>query len=116
MEKVYDAMLNVFEIILDTEKISPSVILARLPLIIEKVEELGKGTMTGIEKKLMVISVLKKFISRSSLSDDEREDLMVFIDQALPLIIDAVVYAYNSKFFIKIKNSLKRRCKGCFKC
>ena len=70
----------------------------------------GYPTLTGADKKRLVIDVLTKLVSDSGLvSAEQQEAARAFIQHSLPNMIDMVVNAYQHK--IKLKK-VGQRC-GC---
>jgi len=81
-------------------------IVINLMQLVEKYPDL-----TGEQKKLLVIHVIKKFIK--DITDKEEEEvLLTFVDIFLPTLIDTLVSVDKKEILIKIKKNFS----SCFPC
>jgi hypothetical protein len=74
------------------------------------------GGLTGAQKKQLVISVIRKFITEEIEDRDLARDLSVFAELTLPPLIDEFVALNNSETRIKIKSCISKILKKCFCC
>ena len=74
------------------------------------------GGLTGPQKKNLVVSVIKKFITEEVADSDLAANLKVFADLTLPTIIDSFVSLNNGETRIKVKNCLATVFKKCLSC
>ena len=74
------------------------------------------GGLNGAQKKQLVISVIRKFITEEIEDRDLARDLSVFADLTLPPLIDEFVALNNSETRIKIKSCISKILKKCFCC
>lgn len=111
--KLYKDIRGIF----GQEKLTSHKIIVLTPRIVKFVQEVGAvRKMSGVEKKELLLSVVRKMIEESDdLSEDEKSELQLFIDLMFPLMIDAIVYAYKSDAFKKIKSSTKKCLGSCMK-
>lgn len=62
-------------------------------------------TLTGVEKKRLVIAILQKAVEESGLSDEEKVVTLMVVDQVVPDVIDLVVSAAKGNLGLNIKES-----------
>lgn len=67
--------------------------------------------LTGIQKKNLVIYVVKKFIEDKT-DKEEEEVLLTFVDIFLPTLIDTLVSIDKKEIVIKLKKTFS----SCFSC
>jgi len=85
------------------EKITPAnliVIATELMQIVEKY----KG-LTGPQKKMLVINVIKKVVNSQIDSDETKNTLNTIIDLTLPVVIDNLISAMNGEIKFNKENS-----------
>ena len=89
------------------------IIASELIQIVEKY----KG-MTGSQKKMLIISSVKRVINEQEDSVEERAALNIIIDQTLPILIDSMVGAINGamKFIKENKQTIIKKLKSIFCC
>lgn len=80
---------------LDLESIVPIAI-----NLITFVEGLGK--LSGLEKKRIVIDVIKDYVSKNT-KDPQKADLLAFISLTLPGLIDNIIDLSTGKIQIRVK-------------
>lgn len=98
------------------EKITVQKLIILTPKIISIVQEVGAiRKLNGLEKKDLFFETIGKIIEESDLNKDEKEALDIFVESALPFIVDAVVYAYKSEVFKHIKKKTRKCIGSCFK-
>jgi hypothetical protein len=69
--------------------------------------------LTGMQKKELILYVLRKFVKQASnIPQDSKKDILVMFDVTIPITIDLLVSASKSKFVFKIKKSILTCC-GC---
>ena len=74
------------------------------------------GGLTGAQKKQLVISVIRKFITEEIEDRDLARDLSVFAELTLPPLIDEFVALNNLETRIKIKSCISKLLQKCFCC
>jgi len=74
------------------------------------------GGLTGAQKKQLVISVIRKFITEEIEDRDLARDLSVFAELTLPPLIDEFVALNNLETRIKIKSCISKILQKCFCC
>lgn len=102
-DKLYLQLLSIIGI----NKLTPSsivIITAQLMQIISTIT-----TMSGIQKKELVISVLNRFIIEKMGDNEESQAVKTIIYATLPTIIDTYVSIDKKELIIKIKS-----CWCCF--
>lgn len=95
-------------------KITPMNIVMITSELIQVVEKYN--TLTGTQKKMLVINVIKKIVNEESNTDEEKTALNVIIDNTLPLMIDGFISAINGMMkFTKDskKNNFLKKCLFC---
>jgi hypothetical protein len=95
-------------------KITPMNIVLISSELIQVVEKYN--TLTGTQKKMLVINVIKKIVNEESNTDEEKIALNIIIDNTLPLMIDGFISAINGimKFTKDSKKSkFFKRCLFC---
>jgi len=94
-------------------KISPTNIVLIASELIQVVEKYNN--LTGAQKKMLVLNVIKKVVNEESSTDEEKIALNIIIDNTLPHIIDGFVNAINGmlKFAKDPKKSWFKKCLFC---
>jgi hypothetical protein len=111
---LFDQLYNQVKQIFGNGTLSTSQLLILTPRIIQVVQQVGTlNALSGQEKKLLFFQVVNKIVDESGLSDEDKKNLHVFVDAYLPLIVDAVVFAYKSDAFDKIKAQTKKCFASC---
>ena len=87
------------------EKITPANIVLIASELIQIVEKYK--TLTGSQKKMLVINTIKKYVNEQNTTSDEKLALNIIIDNTLPHMIDGFVSAINGllNFSKKVKKS-----------
>ena len=70
-----------------------------------KLAETYTSLISGQEKKAMVIASLKYYVMNDSIHDDEQKALLMFINKALPAMIDVIIALDKTSFVIKMKSN-----------
>jgi len=71
-------------------------------LLIQIVEKYK--TLTGNQKKMIVVNTIKKLVNDSKINDDEKKILNLIIENTLPTAIDGFIDAINGNVkFDKVK-------------
>lgn len=114
-DHIEDLILN-----LATEKLNPSKLFS---LTIQSIEylETEYPTLTGSEKKLLLIEAFKDILSLTnhlSLSPDIKKELSNFIEYDIELVIESVIQVSKGDFKINEKqiNLLIKYCMKLFEC
>jgi translation initiation factor 2B subunit (eIF-2B alpha/beta/delta family) len=94
-------------------KITPTNIVMIVSELIQVVEKYNY--LTGPQKKMLVINVIKKVVNEESSSDEEKVALNIIIDNTLPHMIDGFVGAINGMMKF-VKDSNKSWLKKLFCC
>ena len=111
LEHLYSYMKSVHN-----EKITPTniiVIATELMQIVEKY----KG-LTGSQKKMLIVNVIKKIVNNQTDSDETRIALNTIIDLTLPVVIDNLVSAMNGEIKFnkeKVQSFFKKYICCCIK-
>ena len=78
----------------------------------ELVEKIPR--LTGAEKKVIVIEVVKLMVDETDLSEEDNAKIDVIIDTTLPIAIDLIVAASRGMLNINgLKDKLKKLCCCC---
>ena len=85
---------------------------ALLPLAMTLVET--SKTLTGSEKKALVIDLLSKLVCEIPMSDGDRAIVKSVISTALPLMIDTIVASSLGELAINILDEVEERASLCF--
>ncbi len=109
-EKLYQDVTDVF----GKEKLTISRIVVLTPRIISVIQTVGTvHKLSGQEKKQLFFEILKKIVSSADLTEDEKDSIEAFVDAVLPYIVDAIVFAYKSDVFKRIKKKAKKCFASC---
>ena len=93
--------------ILDTNKITTTNIIMIMNNLIQVVEKYKE--LTGNQKKMLVLDTLKKIINENVSDESEKQQLILFVNITIPIILDSIISAINGNMkFAKDKIS------GCF--
>jgi uncharacterized protein YfkK (UPF0435 family) len=109
LNELYQYIKNVHQ-----NKITPTNIVIIASELIQIVEKYNG--LTGTQKKMLVINVIKKIVNEESNTDEEKVALNVIIDITLPHVIDGFVDAINGMMkFAKYskKTNFLKRCLFC---
>lgn len=77
------------------ENITPSNIVILATELIQLVEKYQN--LTGNQKKMLVINIIKKYVNEQNGSEDDKKALNLIIDLTLPNIIDNLIKAINGE-------------------
>ena len=94
-----------------TSKITPSNIIIITTEIIQTVEKYNN--LTGVQKKMVVINVIKKLVNTQFDTDEDKKAMNIIIDLTLPSIIDNLISAINGDFKFnkeKVNSFFKKLC------
>jgi hypothetical protein len=109
LNELYQYIKNVHQ-----NKITPTNIVMIASELIHIVEKYNG--LTGTQKKMLVINVIKKIVNEESNTDEEKIALNIIIDSTLPHMIDGFVDAINGMMkFVKDvkKTNFLKRCLFC---
>lgn len=108
INQLYNSLLNIIK---DNHITTETIVLISVNLmqIVEKYPNLS-----GIQKKLTVIYVLKRYVEYH-LDGQNKENLMIIIDSVIPQVIDAIIAVDKKKIVINITNCFKKCFPRCFK-
>jgi len=76
-----------------TTKITPSNVVMITTEIIQTVEKYNN--LTGVQKKMIVINVVKKLVNSQNNTDEDKQAINLVIDLTLPTVIDGLISAIN---------------------
>jgi len=76
-----------------TEKITPMNVVVIATELIQAVEKYKN--LTGIQKKTMVLSVVKNIVNAQMDTVEDKRAMDIIIDMTLPMVIDGLVSAIN---------------------
>lgn len=92
-----------------TDNITPSNVIIITTQLVQLVEKYK--TLTGYQKKMIVINVIKKLVNTHINSEDDKWAMNMIIDNTIPSVIDNLVSAINGNLkFNKNENNIT-----CFK-
>lgn len=94
-------------------KITPLNIVMITSELIQVVEKYN--SLTGQQKKMLIINVIKKIINENNYTSDEKLVLNSIIDNTLPNMIDGFISAINGMMKFS-KNIKKSKCSKFFLC
>lgn len=92
------------------EKITPTNIVLIASELIQIVEKYK--TLTGSQKKMLVINTIKKCVNEQNTTPEEKLALNIIIDNTLPHIIDGFINAINGLLNFSKKAKKSKLC--CF--
>jgi hypothetical protein len=102
---------NVKTIFGDIDNLNTQKIVILTPRIIQLVQEVGLvNKLSGQEKKHLFFLLINKLISSSNLDNDSKKNLNSFVNDILPTIVDAIVFAYKSEAFDELKKKINNKC------
>ena len=93
-----------FMVTIRTDKITPTnfiIITTQLIQLVEKYKNL-----TGYQKKMVVISVIKKLVNSQFNTEDDKKAINLIINFTLPSIIDNLINAINGNLKFDKENSI----------
>jgi hypothetical protein len=93
--------------ILDTKKITTTNIIMIMNNLIQVVEKYKE--LTGNQKKMLVLDTLKKIINENVSDESEKQQLILFVNITLPIILDSIISAINGNM-----KFAKEKISGCF--
>ncbi len=102
--------------ILDTKKITTTNIIMIMNNLIQIVEQYKE--LTGNQKKMLVLDTIKKIINENVTDENNKQQLILFVNITLPVILDSIILAINGdmKFAKEKINSCFSKLFSCFKC
>ena len=109
INKIYDLLKISFV----GKKITTSLLISITPKLIIAIQKAGlPQKLTGQEKKQIFIDIVLRIINDSSedMAKEEREELILFANMTLPFIVDGMVFAFKSDYFITLKENMKKCC------
>lgn len=106
---ISDKLYNSLSSLVGDEKITTDNIVSIATNLMQIVDTYPE--LKGVEKKSMIMHVLKRFV-RDRLDGDVENTVIMFIDLLLPSVIDTIVSVDKKEIVVKIHKSLK----SCFSC
>ena len=106
VSRLYDEI----ESMIDGKKIDAASIISIATLLMMTVEKYSD--VKGIQKKEIVLAVLRKVVEEKIDDADERSSVLFLIEQTVPPVIDALVAVDKGQLKIKIQKG----CKSIFSC
>jgi hypothetical protein len=102
--------------ILDTKKITTTNIIMIMNNLIQIVEQYKE--LTGNQKKMLVLDTIKKIINENVTDENNKQQLILFVNITLPVILDSIILAINGdmKFAKEKINSCFSKLFSCCKC
>jgi Asp-tRNA(Asn)/Glu-tRNA(Gln) amidotransferase B subunit len=70
-----------------------------------KLAEKYDGMISGVQKKELVIGSLREYVENDHIPDEEQGAMLMFINKALPAMIDVIIALDKTSFVIKIKEN-----------
>jgi len=114
ISSAFDEVYKQVQAIYGQGKITSAQLLVLTPRVIQLVQKIGLTfKMSGQEKKQLFFDIVQRLIDTSQSTDEEKQELKVFVNAYLPLIVDGLVYAYKSDAFDKIKSEAKKCFASC---
>jgi hypothetical protein len=84
-----------------------------LPQLIVPMQQFGViNSLSGFQKQTILIQLLDQFITASG--SPSTAALQTLVNDLLPVVISAIVTAFESQAFQKIEASLEAKCTTCF--
>lgn len=93
--------------ILDTKKITTTNIIMIMNNLIQIVEQYKE--LTGNQKKMLVLDTIKKIINENVTDDNDKQQLILFVNITLPVVLDSIILAINGDM-----KFAKEKITGCF--
>ena len=106
VSRLYDEI----ETMINGKKIDAASIISIATLLMKTVEKYSD--VKGIQKKEIVLAVLRKVVEEKIDDADERSSVLFLIEQTVPPVIDALVAVDKGQLKIKIQKG----CKSIFSC
>jgi len=106
VSRLYDEI----ETLIEGKKIDAGSIISIATLLMKTVEKYSD--VNGIQKKEIVLAVLRKIVQEKISDPDERANVLFLVEQTVPPVIDALVAVDKGQLKIKIQKG----CKSLFSC
>tara|TARA_B100001175_G_C19479774_1_gene626427 strand:+ start:1241 stop:1579 length:339 start_codon:yes stop_codon:yes gene_type:complete len=106
VSRLYDEI----ETMINGKKVDASSIISIATLLMKTVETYSD--VKGIQKKEIVLAVLRKVVEEKISSPEERANVLFLVEQTVPPVIDALVAVDKGQLKIKIQKG----CKSLFPC
>ncbi len=106
VSRLYDEI----EAMIDGKKIDATSIISVATLLMKTVEKYTD--VNGIQKKEIVLAVLRKIVEEKVDDQDEKKNILFLIETTVPPVIDALVSVDKGQLKIKIQKG----CKSLFPC
>lgn len=115
--KSYNTMIDTFNQlyahikVIHVDKLTPTNVVLVMSELIQLVEKFE--TLTGPQKKTMVINVIKKMVNEQldTYNEDEKNSVMLIVNTTLPVMINTTINAINGLMkFTKDKSKNKFFC------
>jgi hypothetical protein len=103
IERIYRSLIK----LIGNEKITPLNVVIISTNLMQLVE--GYPTLRGLDKKSLVIHILKRVVS-DNIDGEIESSLILFIETFLPSVIDTIISVDRKELSVKIKKSFK----SCF--
>lgn len=116
MQDAFKQLVDQVKEIISGGKLTKSRLISVTPRIIKFLQALGVTyKLSGQEKKELFFDLVKILVKDSDLEEEEKQDLLEFTETLLPMVVDAVVFAYKSEAFKEIKKRAKKCLTNCCK-
>ncbi len=99
-----------------TETIDVTNIISIVTELIQLVEKYK--SLTGPQKKMLVISVIRKLVNSQDISQNDKNTINIVIENTVPVVIDSLISAINGKLSFnktKVISFIKTRILCCCK-
>ena len=105
--RLYDEV----ESIISNKKIDAGSMISVVTLLMKTVDKYTD--VNGIQKKEVVLAVLRKIIEETVKDESERQNILYLADQAVPAVIDTIVSIDKGQLKIKIEKGCKKLTSCC---
>lgn len=109
--KILDDLYKYCKSILGNQQATSMNIIMLVNNLIQMVEQYKD--ITGNQKKMLVLDTIKKIVNETTVSDVEKNQLILLANITLPLVIDAIISAINGD--MKFNNEPIIKNTSCFK-
>lgn len=110
-QEIFEGLIEQVENIIGDRKLTITNVVGIVGMLIQLVER--QHQLAGPDKKQLVIDLLSAVMNRNkSFSKDDKEQIMLVIEQFVPPAIDLIISATKGQLLINLKES---GCLPCFK-
>lgn len=109
---------NIDQVIIDMKaaianrKVNLSTFMLLVPRCMEIVEKIP--TLTGPEKKALVLEVLARLVEELPIDEEDKQSLKLIVTTVVPVVVDTIVSSALGQFAINVVEEIEEEVTGCF--